>query len=665
MSLPELILDDVNWTDLVERARTRIAPASRGQWTHHAPVDPGVTLLELFAWLLEQRVYWLDQVPDSLVRAALSLLGERVRPARAAATVLWIEHASDPAQAYARVPAGTAFERVSLEEPLVFTTTSSVTLLPVARVQVQVDGVDCSGELEQQREFNLLPAHGERASARIELCLRQPLPRPRPGPPLALCFELDTRVVAQWHSDAVDCVPPPATIVWSYSRGSNQRGTIARKDVDDGTGGLRRSGVVRLAIPDDWEPLPSDSSSVHRYALWIETEHATFTYPPRLRRLRANAVVARHRITVRAWHAKEWLPLPGNVLELSSDKPLPMSVRLMLKEFDDNDGTWRRWKSVDDLAFCGPADRVFVVDRTARTLRFGDGLNGRIPRLVPVKANDHNVKLAYLAGGGAAGNVGDSLPWRGVHHDHFRACNLVAAAGGRDPESIAEARGRMSTALRQPTRAVTRHDYRDLAKSTKGIVIARAHAAIGEHPRFPCIPVPGAVTLFAVPHAPRDDDESERCGSSFVAAPRPDPGALAHLSQEMDSRRLVGTELFIRAPFYRNVSVVVEIAAEPVDPTVLRLRITKRLERFLDPLTGGEAGDGWPFGEPLRPSELLRVAQSELGDDGTVERVLIGLDGEDAKESCADVPIRPHELVAVRDLVIRMRRPARTSGGLQ
>ena len=31
----------------------------------------GVTLVELYAWLLEQRLFWLDQVPETLVRALL------------------------------------------------------------------------------------------------------------------------------------------------------------------------------------------------------------------------------------------------------------------------------------------------------------------------------------------------------------------------------------------------------------------------------------------------------------------------------------------------------------------------------------------------------------------------------------------------------------------
>ena len=79
MALDPIVLDDLDWKGMVDAIRRRIPAASDGQWTLHAPVDPGVTLLELFAWQLEQRLYHMDQVPDTLNRALLAMLGTRPR----------------------------------------------------------------------------------------------------------------------------------------------------------------------------------------------------------------------------------------------------------------------------------------------------------------------------------------------------------------------------------------------------------------------------------------------------------------------------------------------------------------------------------------------------------------------------------------------------------
>jgi hypothetical protein len=88
MTLAAPRLDDLTWEDLRLLAQRRIPAASGGRWTHHAPVDPGVTLLELFAFLLEQQVFVLDQVPDALLHGVLRLLGEAPRPTVAARIVL-------------------------------------------------------------------------------------------------------------------------------------------------------------------------------------------------------------------------------------------------------------------------------------------------------------------------------------------------------------------------------------------------------------------------------------------------------------------------------------------------------------------------------------------------------------------------------------------------
>ena len=91
MALAPVILDDLDFKTMVEAIRRRIPAASDGVWTLHAPVDPGVTLLELFAWQLEQRLYRMDQVPQALSRSLLALMDARPLPTQCAQTVLELQ----------------------------------------------------------------------------------------------------------------------------------------------------------------------------------------------------------------------------------------------------------------------------------------------------------------------------------------------------------------------------------------------------------------------------------------------------------------------------------------------------------------------------------------------------------------------------------------------
>ena len=73
MSLPIPVLDDKTFEELFEEARALI-PRYAPLWTDHNFSDPGITLIDLFAWLSEMQIYSLDQVPDRHILKFLKLL---------------------------------------------------------------------------------------------------------------------------------------------------------------------------------------------------------------------------------------------------------------------------------------------------------------------------------------------------------------------------------------------------------------------------------------------------------------------------------------------------------------------------------------------------------------------------------------------------------------
>ncbi|MET7934176.1 putative baseplate assembly protein [Streptomyces sp. NPDC005322] len=648
MTLPAPKLDDLTWADMMAAIRRRIPAESDGTWTLHAPVDPGVTLLELFAYLLEQRLYWLDQVPDALVVAVLRLLGlEPPRPARPAATVLRVA-ARQEDTGVPVVTAGTALTRDPTGQ-VVFTLDDDVAVLPLAEggeVTVWTDR-DRTADLRARRGIALLASDGAPAQVRFTL----PLTGAHPAPgPIGLLVELEAPAASapSWLPGAVADVPPPAELTWSWFRpGTDVTGGFEK--VEDGTAGLRRSGVVRLHPPAGW--------STRDTGLLVSTPAATYAAPPRLLQLAVNVSAAHHRRhrTARGADLQEqldaWLRLPGQHLVLpdAADRLLEATLRLAGQD----------WQPVPDFTFGAPADRIFVLDRAEGALVFGDGLTGLIPR------PDPDAHIAYVTGGGRSGNGGMTGNWL-VAGDApgppgaVAAANLVRAEGGADPETIIEARRRAAASLGEVTRAVTAEDFVTLARTTPGVAVARAYPSLGEHPGFPCSTVPGAVTVRIVPAAPRDDLARE----DFVAAPLPDPGMLCAVAARLEQARLLTSEVFVRAPRYREVTLRVALTGDPADRTRVSTVLTAALRRFLDPLVGGEERDGWPFGQPLRPSALLRAAQRALGDLADVAAVAIGLDGADADEDCDEVPLGAGELPVLRAVRTRIVPAAEPGEGL-
>ena len=82
-NLPKADLDDRRYDDLLQECLLRI-PRYCPEWTNYNPSEPGVTLLESFAWLTDQMLMRFNQVPRRQYVAFLELLGIRLQPPQSA-----------------------------------------------------------------------------------------------------------------------------------------------------------------------------------------------------------------------------------------------------------------------------------------------------------------------------------------------------------------------------------------------------------------------------------------------------------------------------------------------------------------------------------------------------------------------------------------------------
>jgi len=164
MPLPLPNLDTRRWTDLVEEGRALI-PRYAPTWTDHNVHDPGITLIELLAWLVEQAIYRVNRIPDRHRRKFLALIGFDPKPPRAAVTVLSFRSA--PGAESVHLPTGTLFETVDAQGRLLpFRTLEDLRVVPAKLSTVQVD--DGSLVCEQTRfwhEGRPIPAFGLEARA--------------------------------------------------------------------------------------------------------------------------------------------------------------------------------------------------------------------------------------------------------------------------------------------------------------------------------------------------------------------------------------------------------------------------------------------------------------------------------------------------------------------
>lgn len=85
--IPSPNLDDRTYKDIVEEA-VRLIPHYCPEWTNHNPSDPGITLIELFAWMTEMMLYRINKVPEKIYLTLLDLVGLSFMPPQSARTLL-------------------------------------------------------------------------------------------------------------------------------------------------------------------------------------------------------------------------------------------------------------------------------------------------------------------------------------------------------------------------------------------------------------------------------------------------------------------------------------------------------------------------------------------------------------------------------------------------
>jgi hypothetical protein len=308
----------------------------------------------------------------------------------------------------------------------------------------------------------------------------------------------------------------------------------------------------------------------------------------------------------------------GNELDLVigvQATPDELTERVPARDY--NGTPFRIWQEVDSFVDSTPDDTVYVADRLSGRITFAPALQrpgDAAPTLMgAAPALGREIRAWYRRGGGSAGNLPagaisvlkDTVP--GVR----TVSNPTAATGGRPAETLDEALIRGPQELHGIERAVTAEDYEAIALAAGG-ALARARAftkaAMWQHAD------PGTVELLLVPYV----DDQELSGSALTPEmlhAHETETARVQIQQAIDGRRPLGTTCQVSWSSYKTVAVAARVVVrreENLD--AVRQRVLQRLYTTISPLPSPAAhSSGWPFGQPLRASNVFDIVLKEPG----------------------------------------------------
>lgn len=431
---------------------------------------------------------------------------------------------------------------------------------------------------------------------------------------------------------------PPA-IVWEYATRDGGWKTLT---VEDGTHGFTGRGVIRFIGPIDL----GDRALFNHTGYWLrirKDDNRPFLAPPRLHSWRLNTTWATQVQTIHNEIIGSSNGQPNQRFQLNLH-PILSRAELDIREPEEmhlndpmikveangdpagfqDEGVWIRWQAVPNFYRSTPHDRHYTLDHITGEIHFGDGLRG----LVPPVAHNNIRATRYESGGGLNGNrtshtiqeLKTTLPYVDS------VDNFEPATGGAERETVAEIETYGPRALRNRGRAVTGKDLEDLAHEASPD-IARAQASqpaaietfeqleptelwldptkkpdtntLALHNDFQR----GAVGLIIVPE-------------SSAVQPTPSVALLDRVRRYLSERASPTARIWVSGPDWVRVSVTAQVVPASLDSAVtLSHRVTTALEAYLHPLTGGPAGQGWPFGRVPYTSDIYSLVGDLPGVD--------------------------------------------------
>ncbi|MDR1674393.1 MAG: baseplate J/gp47 family protein [Oscillospiraceae bacterium] len=292
----------------------------------------------------------------------------------------------------------------------------------------------------------------------------------------------------------------PASLFFSVSEGADFSGVKIRFEyssskgfsdlrIRDGTGGLSKSGTVMFVPHSDFAAVEVEGRT--RYWLRMSLSGASAGYHPKINKILTNAVPIHNVRTqqeepfyIDAPYAGMSFPLSaGNILSaqvyvneknLSRDamnslmKERPGDIRARYDALGRPSEFFVKWEERENFYGSKPGDRHYVLDRMEGKIRFGDGINVRIPMCTDAEAFTVQIRCCDGAAANLPEGAVDSLMGNVLYIDSVY--NPEATYAGSDIESAQQAVERGAGIVNSRNRLVSEADFVRETKAFSGMI---------------------------------------------------------------------------------------------------------------------------------------------------------------------------------------------------
>ncbi|MDH5179225.1 MAG: baseplate J/gp47 family protein [Gammaproteobacteria bacterium] len=705
MPLPEPKFDSRTYRDILNEALARI-PAHNPEWTNFNDSDPGITLLQLFAFMSENIIYRTNLIPQRNRQKFLRLLGIPVSAARAARGLIAFRNPSGELKAV-----NLATDQLLYAGEVPFRTEQALQVLPVEAKLFYKGLLSTERQAEVRTLYQQLYASFEKPGEKLDFYETRLFAPPAGGSLLpSIDIGVDTIDSSLWialiarSTDTVEnarkaiggkvltlgvmpalgdsgaAIYPRGplagdaqpTLVYEIPNTNSGTAAYSRLTPRSNADLLSQPGVVELILPEssaltywndldpleagtgDFPPSLQDTDDQERLITWVRIRSPEISASRRsgsrqltmpLSWVGINAAT----VVQRAHVASELLAIgtgePDQSGRLINTPVIGESVRLRING--------ELWQQIDDLMAAAPEVLMQSPRFSSSSVRQSNSV--AIDSVYTLDRESGEIRF----GDGLHGRRPPKGASIQVSYDYgggrrgsvgigviTKGANLPPGilAGNPVPTWGGE-EGETINQAEKRIPAVIRNRERLVSKQDiEEIALATPGIDLGRLEVLPLV------------HPEQPFQDSFGVVTLLVIpkndpvqpdAPRPDKLFLQTMCEYLEPRRILTTELHIIGPTYIPIWVSISvdvITGYNAGPVLDAVR--QEVRRFLSPLQGGYESKGWPLNKVVEAAEIAAAA-TRVSGIAKINHIYLGNDGGQVDSSVTIEGLQLPRLMAV------------------
>lgn len=690
--LPLNTLDDQMFEEIVENAKKMI-PSLTDKWINYNLSDPGMTFIDLFAWLKEMQQYYLNQIGAKNKYKYLKLLGKELvhdNPALSAITIYNMD------KNYL-LPSKCKFST----NGIIFETLKEEKLYPLKINKFFTMSEDnlIENSDDNWKESYFIFGKKPKIENKFYICFNEPLPR---NEVITISLKIQNDYSIKRNELKEPIFYPLAEITWEYYTAA---GWKKIKSVEDSTHNFITTGLLSIEIDEEMK------ENNNLYAIRATLKQNNYEVPPILKYIDTNTITVVQKDTI-----SEIIVLDGKDGDIQ---------KYILPSYLGQVGSVEVYIEVENDVYEKLIEYELCIENQRRILLFDKQKHNKIPRkgkrnirvccydsnfsfnrnldscigipsyyinlnLSNIYYDDFEIFISkdkeetvwekwrkiddlYLAGkidkvynldlDNNTLNFGDGVHGRipngniiivgysttkanegNVKKHEIQQClwdigksdiiNYEHAAGGKKAPSIEELFKEVRTDLNTITRAVTDEDYEFIVKSTPGLMVRNAKAIVPKEVN----------SIFS--------NTNPNCIYIVAEAFSNEPKAglnkayIANIRNQIEKYRIITTEIEIIPPEYIGIEIYGEIIVKPYYKDAKDIIMNCIINYFKN--------EDWTFGKGMIYSSLYGKVDI-LPCVNRIYSLTINFDGRGVKrDSSGDINIPENGMIYLKNCEINV-----------